>query len=412
MNDRFLPYGRQYLDEEDIAAVTAVLRGDWLTTGPMVDKFETALAAKTEARFAVVCSSGTAALHLAVLAAGLKRDDRAIVPSLTFLATANAVRYADAEVVFADVDGETGLLRAGDLEAAIDGAAGPVAAVLPVHLAGQCADMPAIAAIAKAKGAVVIEDACHALGTTYSVGGEVIPVGSCRHSHMAVFSFHPVKAITTGEGGAITTNDPQLYQRLKLLRSHGMTRDSSEFENADLGFGVDGKPNPWYYEMPEVGFNYRASDINCALGMSQLKKLDDFVARRRTLVGTYDRLLGQLAPAILPPQRVADCDPAWHLYAPRFQFQETGVARDVLMRHLQAAGIGTQVHYIPVHRQPYYRRLLGELQLPGAMNYYRRTLSLPLYPSLSDDDIKRVVDVLVEALKLGQTKLAVEQGSQ
>jgi UDP-4-amino-4,6-dideoxy-N-acetyl-beta-L-altrosamine transaminase len=401
MNDRFLPYGRQFLDEEDIAAVTAVLRGDWLTTGPMVDKFETALAAKTEARFAVVCSSGTAALHLAVLAAGLKRGDRAIVPSLTFLATANAVRYADAEVVFADVDGETGLLRAGDLEAAIDGAAGPVAAVLPVHLAGQCADMPAIAAIAKAKGAVVIEDACHALGTTYSVGGEVIPVGSCRHSHMAVFSFHPVKAITTGEGGAITTNDPQLYRRLKLLRSHGMTRDSSEFENAELAFGGDGKPNPWYYEMPEPGFNYRASDINCALGLSQLNKLDRFVERRRALVAIYDRLLAELAPVVLVPKRVGDCNPAWHLYAPRFDFL-IGPARDALMRRLQASGIGTQVHYIPVHQQPYYRRRLGEQQLPGAMNYYRRTLSLPLFPGMTDDDAARIVDALrssVEALK-------------
>ncbi len=394
MTDRFLPYGRQVLDEEDIAAVTAILRGDWLTTGPMVDKFEAVLATKTGARFAVVCSSGTAALHLAVLAAGLKRGDRAIVPSLTFLATANAVRYADADVVFADVDGETGLLRSSDLEAAINTAAGPVAAVLPVHLAGQCADMPAIAATARTKGMVVIEDACHALGTTYSAGGEMVPVGSCKHSDMAVFSFHPVKAITTGEGGAITTNDPQLYQRLKRLRSHGMTREPSEFENADLGLGADGKPNPWYYEMSEVGFNYRASDINCALGLSQLNKLEYFVGRRRALVGTYDRLLTKLAPAILPPQRVAGCNPAWHLYAPRFQFQETGIARDVLMRSLHAAGIGTQVHYIPVHRQPYYRRLLGELQLPGAMNYYRRTLSLPLYPEMVDDDVARVVDAL------------------
>lgn len=398
MIDRFLPYGRQFLDEEDIAAVAAVLRGDWLTTGPIVEKFEAALAAKVGARFAVVCSSGTAALHLAVLAAGLKPGERAIVPSLTFLATANAVRYADAEVVFADVDGETGLLRAEDLEAAIDGAGGPVAAVLPVHLAGQCVDMSAIAAIAKAKGAVVIEDACHALGSTYVVSGEDITVGSCRHSDMAVFSFHPVKAITTGEGGAITTNDPELYERLKLLRSHGMTRDASKFENADLAFGADGRPNPWYYEMPEPGFNYRASDINCVLGLSQLDKLDGFVARRRALVEIYDRLLARLAPAILPPMRVARCNPAWHLYAPRLLFLETSVARDALMRHLQAAGIGTQVHYIPVHRQPYYRRRQGELQLPGAMNYYRRTLSLPLYPAMSDDDVPRVVDALVQSV--------------
>jgi dTDP-4-amino-4,6-dideoxygalactose transaminase len=357
---------------------------------------------KVGARFAVVCSSGTAALHLAALAARLKRGDRVIVPSLTFLATANAISYADAEVVFADVDGETGLLRAADLEAAIDTAPGPVAAVMPVHLAGQCVDMPAIAAIARAKGMTIIEDACHAFGSTYTVGDRTIPVGSCQHSDMAVFSFHPVKAITTGEGGAITTNDPQLYKRLKLLRSHGMTRDPSEFKNSDLAFGADGKPNPWYYEMPEPGFNYRASDINCALGLSQLNKLDRFIERRRALVAIYDRLLTELAPAVLPPKRVGGCNPAWHLYAPRFDFLKIGLARDEFMRRLQAAGIGTQVHYIPVHRQPYYRRRLGEQQLPGAMNYYRMTLSLPLYPGMSDEDVGRVVDALrlsIEALE-------------
>jgi dTDP-4-amino-4,6-dideoxygalactose transaminase len=214
-----------------------------------------------------------------------------------------------------------------------------------------------------------------------------------------VFSFHPVKAITTGEGGAITTNDPQLCQRLKLLRSHGMTRDPSGFENADLAFSADSKPNSWYYEMREVGFNYRASDINCALGLNQLNKLDRFITRRQTLVSIYDGLLSQLAPAILPPQRVADCNPAWHLYAPRFQFAEIGLDRDALMRRLHAAGIGTQVHYIPVHRQPYYHRLLGDhQQLPGAMKYYRRTLSLPLYPSMVDDDVARVVDVLGQCI--------------
>jgi UDP-4-amino-4,6-dideoxy-N-acetyl-beta-L-altrosamine transaminase len=394
MADRFLPYSRQGLDEADIAAVTTVLRGDWLTTGPMVEEFEAALAAKVGARFALACSSGTAALHLAALAAGLKNGDRAIVPSMTFLATANAVQYADAEVIFADVDGETGLLRVGNVEAAIDGAGGLVTAVLPVHLAGQCVDMPAIAAIAKVRGLAVIEDACHALGSTYTAGGETVSVGSCRHSDMAVFSFHPVKAITTGEGGAVTTNDPHLYKRLKLLRSHGMTRDPSEFENAELAFAADGRVNPWYYEMPEVGFNYRASDINCALGLSQLGKLDRFIDRRRALVALYDRLLAPLAPAILPPKRVSDCNPAWHLYAARIQFREIGTEREALMNRLQSAGIGTQVHYIPVHLQPYYRHRLGEQQLPGAMHYYRATLSLPLFPEMTNDDVLRVVDAL------------------
>jgi UDP-4-amino-4,6-dideoxy-N-acetyl-beta-L-altrosamine transaminase len=397
MNDTFLPYGRQVIDDDDIAAVTAVLHGDWLTTGPIVEKFEAALAAKVGARFAVACSSGTAALHLATLAAGLKHGDCAVVPSMTFLATANAVRYADAEVVFADVDGDTGLLRPVDLEAALAKAQGRVAAVLPVHLGGQSVDMAAIAGIAQRHGMAVIEDACHALGSTYQAGGETFRVGSCRHSTMAVFSFHPVKTIAMGEGGAITTNDPELYKRLMMLRSHGMTREASEFHNTDLAFGPDGNPNPWYYEMPVIGFNYRASDIHCALGLSQLGKLDSFIERRRALVAQYDKLLAQLIPQVRPPERVPACNPAWHLYAPRFDFATIEGGRAVLMQRLRDAGIGTQVHYIPVHRQPYYLERLGEQQLPGAMKYYRATLSLPLFPSMTDDDVARVVDALKDA---------------
>jgi len=400
MNDTFLPYGRQVIDDDDIAAVTAVLRGDWLTTGPTVEKFEAALAAKVGARFAVACSSGTAALHLATLAAGLKRGDCAVVPSMTFLATANAVRYADAEVVFADVDGDTGLLRPEDLEAALARAQGRVAAVLPVHLAGQTVDTAAIAEIAQRHGMAVIEDACHALGSTYQAGGETFQVGSCRHSTMAVFSFHPVKTIAMGEGGAITTNDPELYKRLMMLRSHGMTRNSSEFHNVDLAFGADGNPNPWYYEMAVIGFNYRASDIHCALGLSQLGKLESFIERRRELVAQYDKLLAPLIPQVRPPERVPTCDPAWHLYAPRFDFAAIEGGRAGLMQRLRDAGVGTQVHYIPVHRQPYYLERLGEQQLPGAMAYYRATLSLPLFPSMADADVGRVVDAIQNATEV------------
>jgi UDP-4-amino-4,6-dideoxy-N-acetyl-beta-L-altrosamine transaminase len=397
MNDKFLPYGRQVIDDDDIAAVTAVLRGDWLTTGPTIEEFESALAARVGARFAVACSSGTAALHLATLAAGLKHGDYAVVPSMTFLATANAVRYADAEVVFADVDGDTGLLRPEDLEAALARAQGRVVAVLPVHLAGQTADMAAIAEIAQRHGMAVIEDACHALGSTYQAGGEIFQVGSCRHSTMAVFSFHPVKTIAMGEGGAITTNDLELYKKLMMLRSHGMTRNLSEFHNADLAFGADGNPNPWYYEMPVIGFNYRASDIHCALGLSQLGKLDNFIERRRALVVQYDKLLAPLIPQVRLPERVPACSPAWHLYAPRCDFATIEGGRGGLMQRLRDAGVGTQVHYIPVHRQPYYLERLGEQQLPGAMKYYRGTLSLPLFPSMTDADVARVVDALKDA---------------
>lgn len=400
MTEKFLPYGRQVIDDDDIAAVVAVLKGDFLTTGPTVEKFEAAFAERVGARFAVACSSGTAALHLATLAAGLGEGDSAIVPTVTFLATANAVRFVGADVVFADVDKATGLLRPEDLEMAIAASSGNAKAVLPVHLGGQSADMAAIAKIAKRHGMIVIEDACHALGTTLDDG----VVGDCQHSAMAAFSFHPVKTIAMGEGGAVTTNDPVLYEKLTRLRNHGMTRDPQRFSNDDLAFGDDGSPNPWYYEMPEVGFNYRASDIHCALGLSQLRKLDAFVSARRLLADTYDRLLAPFAPYVLPPHRVDGCDPGWHLYAARMNFTGLEIPREQVISRLKAAGVGTQVHYIPVHTQPYYQSLVGQQQLPGAMAYYRATLSLPLFPSMTTADVERVAKTIEEVIRSGPKK--------
>lgn len=400
MTEKFLPYGRQVIDDDDIAAVVAVLKGDFLTTGPTVEKFEAAFAERVGARFAVACSSGTAALHLATLAAGLGEGDSAIVPTVTFLATANAVRFVGADVVFADVDKATGLLRPEDLEMAIAASSGNAKAVLPVHLGGQSADMAAIAKIAKRHGMIVIEDACHALGTTLDDG----VVGDCQHSAMAAFSFHPVKTIAMGEGGAVTTNDPVLYEKLTRLRNHGMTRDPQRFSNDDLAFGDDGSPNPWYYEMPEVGFNYRASDIHCALGLSQLRKLDAFVSARRSLADTYDRLLAPFAPYVLPPHRVDGCDPGWHLYAARMDFTGLEIPREQVISRLKVAGVGTQVHYIPVHTQPYYQSLVGQQQLPGAMAYYRATLSLPLFPSMTTADVERVAKTIEEVIRSGPKK--------
>lgn len=401
MIGKFLPYGRQVIDNDDVAAVVAVLKSDFLTTGPVVEEFEAAFAKRVGARFAVACSSGTAALHLAALAAGIGEADNAIVPTLTFLATANAVRYVGANVVFADVDGATGLLTPESLEAALASVAGGVKAVLPVHLAGQCVDMPSIVRIAQRHGLAVIEDACHALGTSLNGAG---PVGNCRYSDMVVFSFHPVKTIAMGEGGAVTTNDAALYERMITLRGHGIVRKPEYLTNKDLAFDSDGATNSWYYEMPEIGFNYRASDIHCALGLSQLGKLDSYVARRRALVATYDRLLAPLAPAVQRPQRVAGCDPAWHLYAVRFDFDRIGIPRDRIIHLLKASGIGTQVHYIPVHLQPYYQNLSGSQQMPGAMSYYRATLSLPLFPLMTDDDVARVVEALRAAITSNLTK--------
>lgn len=393
-----LPYGRQVIEDDDIAAVTAVLRSDFLTTGPTVRAFEAAFAEAVGAPHAVACSSATAGLHLACLAAGIGRGDKVVVPSITFLASANAATYAGAEVVFADVDPDTGLMTPETLEEALARAGGPVKAVFPVQLAGQLESPVAIAEVAARHGAIVIEDACHALGASYRAPGGERRLGACHDASMAVFSFHPVKTIAMGEGGAVTTRDPVLAERLARLVSHGMHKDPAGFLNPEFAFDVDGTPNPWYYEMPEPGYNYRASDIHCALGLSQLRKLDRFLARRAALVALYDRMLRPLAPVIRPIRRVNGCTPAWHLYATSIDFEALGTTRGQYMKALLACGVGTQVHYIPVHRQPFYRARSGDVQLPGADRYYSRALSLPLFPSMSDADAERVVRTLVECL--------------
>jgi UDP-4-amino-4,6-dideoxy-N-acetyl-beta-L-altrosamine transaminase len=395
----FLPYGRQSIDDDDIEAVIAVLRSDFLTTGPAVTDFETALAKQASSPFAIGCSNGTAALHLATMVLGLGEGDAAIVPSMTFLATANAVRYTGAEVIFADVDPNTGLMTVETLQEAMSRADDvTVRAVLPVHLAGQCADMPAIGSFAKAKGLHVIEDAAHAIGTTTKENNNIVTVGSCTHSTMTTFSFHPVKTMTTGEGGAVTTCDPVLADRLCKLRSHGMIHDPVQMTEKDQVFATNGTKNPWYYEMPELGYNYRITDIQCALGLRQLSKLDDFVARRSELVARYDEKIVKLAPLARPLERVADCFPAWHLYVAKIDFAAAEIERAQLMNTLREEGIGTQVHYIPVHLQPYYRRRYGNLSLPGADAYYAQTLSLPLFPTMVEADVDRVVQALSRCL--------------
>ena len=397
----FLSYGRQAIDAEDLAAVAEVLRSDFLTTGPAVPAFEAAVAEAVGAPHAFACSSGTAALHLAALALDLAPGQRVIVPSLTFVATANVVRYAGAEVVFADCDPETALMGPEHLDQALEraraGAAGSGAltAVFPVHMAGQCTAPDEIAGLAERHGLHVVTDACHALGTRYGgADGRAIAVGACRHEDMAVFSFHPLKTVTMGEGGVITTADSETARRLRRLRSHGLEREPAAFVARDDGFGPDGAVNPWYYELQELGFNYRASDIHCALGRSQIEKLSRFVERRRALAARYDSLIARLAPAVRPLGRTPDCRPAWHLYVVLIEFAALGLDRATVMNALREQGIGTQVHYIPVHRQPYYRDRYGVLELPGTEAHYARCLSLPLHPNMTESDVARVVDAL------------------
>ena len=385
----FLPYGRQTIEDDDVAAVAETLRSDWLTTGPKVDEFESAFAAAGGANHAVASNSGTAALHLAALAIGLRSGDLAIVPSLTFVATANVVRMTGAEVVFADVDPDTGLLTAGTLEQAIARAkkvGGTLKAAFPVHLNGQVCNMATLADVAAGHGMVLIEDACHALGVT--------DIGACRHSTSACFSMHPVKAITTGEGGVTTTNDAAAANTMRSLRSHGIVRDPSRFIYADQAVS-EGKVNSWYYEMPLFGWNYRLPDVLCALGISQLKKLKRFHERRREIAARYDRLLVGLTPFIRPvPHGTAPH--GWHIYVVLIDFQRLRLSRRQIMEAFRARHIGCQVHYMPVHRQPYYRTRYGVLDLPGADYYYSRCLSIPFFPSMSDADVDRVAAALFE----------------
>jgi dTDP-4-amino-4,6-dideoxygalactose transaminase len=284
------------------------------------------------------------------------------------------------------------------LDAAI-ARAGKVDAVFNVHLNGQCSALEEIAAVARAHGARIVDDACHALGTAYVAGsGQVSAIGSNAFSDLTVFSFHPVKTIAMGEGGAVTANDPDLAKRLERARSHGMTRDAADFENDSDAFDAEGRQNPWYYELGEPEFNWRANDIQCALGLSQLGKLGRFVARRRALAARYDLELSALAPMVKPLARTRPCLPAWHLYVARIDFEAVGISRAELMRAMAADGVGTQVHYFPVYRQPYYAKRYETPRLPGADRYYERALSLPLFASMTDDDVTRVVACLARRL--------------
>ncbi|MBW8813577.1 MAG: UDP-4-amino-4,6-dideoxy-N-acetyl-beta-L-altrosamine transaminase [Caulobacterales bacterium] len=387
MSEPLLPYGRQTIEDDDIAAVAEALRGDFLTTGPTVEAFEHAFAETVGARHAVACANGTAALHLSMLALDVQPGEAVIAPSITFLATANCARYVGADVVFADVDPQSGLMTPDTLAEALTRLEGRrLRAVLPVHLRGDACELPALAALAADAGAVLVEDAPHALGTTARFGNASEIIGDVRHSAMATFSFHPVKTIATGEGGMVTTNDAALAERLRVLRSHGMVRPP----------GAD----PWCYEMPEPGFNYRLPDVLCALGLSQLKKLPRFAARRRALAAAYLEALAPLAPVVRPAARPAWSEPVLHLMAVLIDFEAAGTTRRAVVEALKARGVGSQVHYIPVHRQPYYQRLYGALDLPGAEAWYARCLSLPLYPGMADGDVARVVAALKAALGL------------
>lgn len=399
----FLPYTRQLIEEDDIAAVTKVLKGDFLTSGPTVPAFEEKLSQVAGASFAVGCSSGTAALHLAALALKLQPGDLVIVPAITFLATASAIRYVGAEVAFADVDAGSGLITAQHIYELLEKGGKKIKAIFPVHLGGQSPDMEAIHDIATKHGLAIVEDASHAIGSTYSFSQVENKVGSCEFSDMATFSFHPAKTVAMGEGGAITTQNSELAGRLRLLLNHGMIREPCNFVNEDMAYD-SGKEknelNPWYYEMQEIGFNYRISDIHCALGLAQLSKLEKFVEKTTSLVRYYDKLLSPFSPIVEPVTRVKYSTPAWHLYQVLIDFEEAGITRAQLMKELQRRGIGTQVHYIPVPCQPYYKDRYRIGSFPGAEAFYKRSLSLPLFAGMNDFQVESVTEALGHILNI------------
>lgn len=389
-----IPYGRQNIDEDDIKAVVEVMRSRNLTQGPKIEEFESTLCSITGTTFAVAVNSGTSALHIACLAAGVAPGDEVITSPNTFVASANCAVYCGARPVFADIDLKTYNVTPQEIEKKITR---QTRAVIPVHFAGQSCDMESIYQIIKNKEKefnrkiFIIEDACHALGSSYK--GE--RVGSCKFSDMAVMSFHPVKHITTGEGGAILTNSETLYKKLKRLRSHGITSTPDEFigvltHNSNLR--TLNSP-PWYYEQIDLGYNYRITDIQCAIGISQLKKLALFAKRRKEIVNMYNQAFNSLDNVKIPFE-ASYCNSNFHLYVLLFDFKEIGIERIQFMVELKRRGIQTQVHYIPVHVQPFFMERFGTNwgDCPNAERYYQKCLSLPLHPSMTDSDVKRVVN--------------------
>lgn len=384
-----IPYGRQDINQSDCDAVVEVLRSDFLTQGPMVPRFEQALAARVGASHAVAVNSATSALHIACLSLELGPGDRLWTVPNTFVASANCGRYCGAEVDFVDIDPRTYNLSTTALATKLAEAerSGSLPKVLvTVHFAGQSCDMAAIQALARRYGIKIIEDGSHAVGGRYQ-GGEI---GSCAYSDITVFSFHPVKIITTGEGGMALTNDAQLATRMRRLRSHGITRDPDEMERHGEG--------AWYYEQFDLGLNYRMTDVQAALGLSQYERLDEFLRRRRETARKYDQLLADL-PLTLPFQR-PDTESAFHLYVVQIDPAGTSITRRVVFDGMRKAGVGVNVHYIPVHTHPYYLRRGFRLgQYPEAEKYYSRAMSIPMHAALSTSDIDYVAAALRQTLR-------------
>jgi len=396
-NTPAIPYGRQSISSSDIKSVVSVLKSKWLTQGPAIPEFEATLASFCGAKFAVAVSSGTAALHLACRAAGLSRGDEAITTPLSFVATSNSVLFTGARPVFVDIDPNTLNIDAAEIERRITG---KTKVILPVHFGGYSVNLKEISRIAKKRNLIVIEDGCHALGGRYKIDSKWYRVGSCSHSKACVFSFHPVKTMTTGEGGAITTNDESFYKMLVLLRTHGITKDPQKFQNPDMAFWYENhskQVSPWYYEMQELGFNYRITDFQAALGLSQLHRVKSWIKRRTKIAAFYDRAFAKL-PGIVLRKNFPDSKPAHHIYILQLTSQAR-LSRVKLFAELLRRGIIPQVHYIPIHRQPYYQKLgYRKGDFPEVEKYYDQALTLPLFPAMKDSEVRYVVQTVLALL--------------
>jgi UDP-4-amino-4,6-dideoxy-N-acetyl-beta-L-altrosamine transaminase len=381
----FIPYGRQWIDRDDERAVLKVLKSDFITQGPVIAEFEEIIRKHTGAKYCVAVANGTAALHIAVQALRIPRGKTGIASPITFVASANCLLYNGLKPAFADIDVRTYNIDPAKIAKKITRS---TSLIIPVHFAGQPADMKEIHRIARKRGCHIIEDAAHAIGSRYENDH---PVGNCEYSDMTIFSFHPVKTVTTGEGGAITTNNEDLYRRLFMLRTHGITKDPSVMTQ---------NPGPWYYEMHDLGFNYRLTDIQAALGISQMTRLDRYIERRRDIVARYNQAFKNENWAVIPYER-PDVLSAFHLYVIQIDFDKIGKTRKDVMEALKKKNIGTQVHYIPVHTQPYYRKhfKFRNSDFPIAEAFYKRALSLPLYPRMTNADMDYVIRNLKKIVK-------------
>lgn len=380
-----LGYGHQYIDDSDIKAVIEVLKSDFLTQGPAVERFENEICRITRAKHCVAVSNATAGLHIAVAALGLEAGTEGITTPNTFLSSANCMIYNGIKPVFADIDPKTYNIDPTDIEKHITD---KTRLIIPVHFAGLPCNMEKISQIAKKNRLFIIEDAAHAIGSQYADG---TCVGNCKYSDMTVFSFHPVKTITTGEGGAVTTNNEELYKKLLMLRSHGTTKDPEL---------LIANPGPWYYEMQMLGFNFRMTDMQGALGFSQLQKLSFFKERRREIVTKYNQAFSGMQ-YLKTPYEPAEISSCFHLYAVQIDYNALGKTRSLVMKELRERGVGTQVHYIPVPSQPYYKETFGYKaeDYPKAKAYYEKTLSLPLFPGMADSDINTVINAVKDIIK-------------